>query len=200
MVEQETIQPEYVRIGIAGDDAAQEILIKKYFDHFHFSKDQALCLDGRSARFTLKDGTNIEAHFFIISGNLFQNNCMDYVDAVVFVCDLRDEDPLRVVESQLNEYFGQRSRADNAYLTILALDAENEKETKKGREKVAKLAGKWDIGLGISKESGIKEEVNTAIKNAYKHYCNHRKLEVIAFKEHRQNRKKKDNFCSNCQC
>ena len=32
MVEQETIQPEYVRIGIAGDDAAQEILIKQYFD------------------------------------------------------------------------------------------------------------------------------------------------------------------------
>ena len=199
MVEQETIQPEFVRIGIAGDDAAQKILMKKYFDRFHFSEDQPFDLEDR-VRFTLKDGTNIVADFFIISGNLFQNNCMDYVDAVVFVCDLRDEDPLRVVESQLNEYFDQRSRADDAYLTILALDAENEKETKKGREKVAKLAGKWDIGLGISKERGIKEEVNTAIKNAYKHYCNHRKLKVIAFKEHQQNRKKKDNLCSNCQC
>ena len=200
MVEQETIQPEFVRIGIAGDLAAQKILIKKYFDRFHFSKDQVFYPDEPRVRFTLIDGTNIVADFFIISGNLFQNNCMDYVDAVVFVCDLRDEDPLGVVESQLNEYFSQRSRADDAYLTIFALDAENEKETKKGREKVFKLAGKWNIGLGISKESRIKEEVNTAIKNAYEHYCNHRKLEVIAFKEHRQNRKKKDNFCSNCGC
>ena len=200
MVEQETIQPEYVRIGIAGDDAAQKILMKKYFDDFRFSEDQEAFYGRERARFTLNDGKIIFADFFIISGNLFQNNCMDYVDAVVFVCDLRDEDPLRVVESQLNEYFSQRSRADDAYLTIFALDAENEKETKKGREKVFKLAGKWNIGLGISKESRIKEEVNTAIKNAYEHYCNHRKLEVIAFKEHRQNRKKKDNFCSNCQC
>ena len=198
MVEQETIQPEYVRIGIAGDDAAQEILIKQYFDLYHFI--HAFCDSETKVRFTLKDGTNIVAHFFIISGNLFQNKCMDYVDAVMFVCDLRGEDPLGVVESQLNEYFNRRSRADDAYLTILALDAENEEESKKGREKVGGLAGKWNIGLGISKESGIKEEVNTAIKNAYEYYCNHRKLKVIAFKEHQQNRKKKDNLCSNCQC
>ena len=123
MVEQETIQPEYVRIGIAGDDAAQKILMKKYFDDFRFSEDQEAFYGRERARFTLNDGKIIFADFFIISGNLFQNNCMDYVDAVVFVCDLRDEDPLRVVESQLNEYFNQRSRADDAYLTIFALDA-----------------------------------------------------------------------------
>ncbi len=200
MVEQETIQPEHVRIGIAGDDAAQEIFIKKYFDDFLFSKDQTNNSKGIPARFTLKDGKNIVADFFVMSRNLPYRE-IDFVDAIIFVCDLRDEDPLSLVESQLKGHFERLK--DNTYLTILALDAENKKELKLSYEKVSEFAEKWRVSFGVLKESEIKEikeQVNTVIEEAYKQYCNHRKLKNIAFKEHWQNRKKKDNFCSNCGC
>ena len=114
------------------------------------------------------------------------------------MCDLRNEESLSIVENNLNGYFGQRLK-ENAYLTILALDAENEKELKLSHDSVFEFAGKWRVGFGISKESRIKEEVNTAIIKVHEYYCN-RKLKNIAFKEHWQNRKKKDNFCSNCGC
>ena len=196
MVEQETIQPEYFRIGIAGNDAAQENFIKKYFDDFLFSKDQTNNSKGIRARFTLKDGKNIVAEFCVMSPHLTGTE-IRLVDAIIFVCDLRDEDPLGFVESQLKGNFERLK--DNTYLTILALDAENEKELELSLEKVVGFAGKWGIGTGISKESEIKKEVNTAIIKVHEYYCN-RKLKNIAFKEHWQNRKKKDNFCSNCGC
>ena len=196
MVEQETIQPEYFRIGIAGDDAAQENFIKKYFDDFLFTKDQTNNSKGIRARFTLKDGKNIVAEFFVMSRRLTAME-IRLVDAIIFVCDLRDKDSLGFVEFQLKGHFERLK--DNTYLTILALDAENEKELELSLEKVVGFAGKWGVGLGISKESGIKEEVNTTIIKVHEYYCN-RKLKNIAFKEHWQNRKKKDNFCSNCGC
>ena len=200
MVEQETIQPEYFRIGIAGNDAAQENFIKKYFDDFLFSKDQTNNSKGIRARFTLKDGKNIVAEFFVMSRRLTAME-IRLVDAIIFVCDLRDKDSLGFVEFQLKGHFERLK--DNTYLTILALDAENKKELKLSYEKVSEFAEKWRVSFGVLKESEIKEikeQVNTVIEEAYKQYCNHRKLKNIAFKEHWQNRKKKDNFCSNCGC
>ena len=124
---------------------------------------------------------------------------IDFVDAVIFVCDLRNEESLSIVENNLNGYFGQRLK-ENAYLTILALDAENKKELKLSYEKVSEFAEKWRVSFGVLKESQIKEQVNTVIEEAYKQYCNHRKLKKITFKKHWQNKKKKGNFCSNCGC
>ena len=198
MVEQEKIQPEHVRIDIVGVDAAQEILIKKYFDLFAFSKDQASYSKKISARFTLKDGKNIVADFFVVLRNLLVKE-IDFVDAVIFVCDLRNEESLSIVENNLNGYFGQRLK-ENAYLIILALDAENEKELKLSHEKVFEFAGNKGVNLKVLKESEIKKEVNEAIEKAYEQYCNHRKLKKITFKKHWQNKKKKGNFCSNCGC
>ena len=198
MVEQEKIQPEHVRIDIVGVDAAQEILIKKYFDLSAFSKDQASYSKKISARFTLKDGKNIVADFFVMFLNLLVKE-IDFVDAVIFVCDLRNEESLSIVENNLNGYFGQRLK-ENAYLIILALDAENEKELKLSHEKVFEFAGNKGVNLKVLKESEIKKEVNEAIEKAYEQYCKHRKLKKITFKKHWQNKKKKGNFCSNCEC
>ena len=197
MVEQETIQPEYFRIGIAGDDAAQENFIKKYFDDFLFSKDQTNNSKGIRARFTLKDGKNIVAEFCVMSPHLTGTE-IRLVDAIIFVCDLRDKDSLGFVEFQLKGHFERLK--DNTYLTILALDAENEKELKLSHEKVFEFAGNKGVNLKVLKESEIKKEVNEAIEKAYEQYCNHRKLKNIAFKKHWQNKKKKGNFCSNCEC
>ena len=197
MVEQETIQPEYFRIGIAGDDAAQENFIKKYFDDFLFSKDQTNNSKGIRARFTLKDGKNIVAEFFVMSRRLTAME-IRLVDAIIFVCDLRDKDSLGFVEFQLKGHF--ESLKDNTYLTILALDAENEKELKLSYEKVFEFAGNKGVNLIVLKESEIKKEVNEAIEKAYEQYCNHRKLKKIVFKKHWQNKKKKGKFCSYCDC